>query len=70
METVLIFTAAVIAALILAGGSKIAGDCSREEERNAAQQAEPADASDDCLRWSECNGVDGSCPLRKQAVEE
>ncbi len=35
---------------------KVSEDCTREEEEHPCAS---------CLRWSECNGVDDDCPIRR-----
>ena len=35
----------------------------RDKEQEQSDEKEPCAT---CLRWSECNGVDDDCPLRKE----
>ena len=42
---------------------KVSGKCSEIERKAELQQAD--DPCENCLRWSECNGVDEQCPRRK-----
>lgn len=45
----------------------LSGRISRQEEKEkATAPGEPVGSCDECLRWSECNGVDPDCPLRKE----
>ena len=59
MILALIFVAA-FSLLVVFAACKVSGDCAREEET-----LEEECACENCLRWSECNGVDEQCPHRK-----
>lgn len=61
MEAVFIFTGIVI--LLVAG--VIALIASKALMVSKDNQEEKEDPCDSCLRWSECNGVDKACPVRK-----
>lgn len=61
MEAVFIFTGIVI--LLVAVGMGIL--LSQVVERGEKKRKEAEDPCDKCLRWSECNGVDEACPVRK-----
>lgn len=54
--TIVIIIFAVVAIITLFACCKISGECSRLEEQ--------ADPCVNCVRWSECNGVDKDCPWR------
>lgn len=59
--TVLLFLAWLLALLVVLGSCKVSGECAEQERRAGLH-----DPCETCLRWSECNGVDDECPLRKE----
>lgn len=54
MKILLIVIAVLIVVAVL-GCCKVAGKCSRREEK---------DPCEFCVRWYECNGVDDECPWK------
>lgn len=51
---------AVFPILIVLACCRVSGQCSRQEEKEMEHHCE------NCVRWSECNGVDDECPWRIQ----
>ena len=61
MEAVFIFTGIVILLVAVGIGLLLA----EALERGDKKRKEDEDPCEQCLRWSECNGVDEACPVRK-----
>lgn len=55
--TIAIIACVVLVVVTVFACCKVSGECSRKEEQ--------ADPCVNCVRWSECNGVDNDCPWRK-----
>lgn len=55
MESLVLLAILIAALVILGKGTK------REPKENPAK-----DHCEQCVRWSECNGVDESCPWRSK----
>lgn len=54
--TIVIIACVVLVVVTVWSCCKVSGNCSRQEEQ--------ADPCVNCVRWSECNGVDKDCPWR------
>lgn len=54
-------TAVIVVSVLLAA---LAVSVCRRFFGNRSGKAEQHDPCDSCLRWPECNGVDGDCPWR------
>jgi hypothetical protein len=52
----------IICLLVGIGAVAVTLACCKVSAKVEAQE----DPCDSCLRWSECNGVDGECPWRAQ----
>ena len=55
--TLIVLALLLLTAMVVWACCKVSADCTREEE-----EEHPCA---NCLRWSECNGVDDDCPIRR-----